>query len=74
MQLIYRKPLSAKNVQMNTYIAKCNTVILLHKKKGRREIKRPKYEKNVNLLKRERPYNRGTLDVGIFEQSVYVRQ
>lgn len=39
MQLIYRKPLSAKNVQMNTYIAKCNAVTLLHKKKGRREIK-----------------------------------
>lgn len=36
--------------------------------------KATKIWKNVNLLKHERPYNRGTLDVGIFEQSVYVRQ
>lgn len=30
--------------------------------------------KNVNLLEHKRPYNRGALDVGLFEQGVRVWQ
>lgn len=70
---ILRDLIPKPNLDLNLCMTFSNAVDLAEAAFRQMEEKEIK-TKNVNLLKHKRPYNRGALEVGLFEQGVRVWQ